>query len=91
MFVAGAVGCGGCDEDFVVALVGGWNCLVTGGGVDWSWWGCGIIAVHDIDDYWGAIGVGSLDGEFLLLLVVHSVVVGGGWLNTVERVGGDFA
>ena len=65
--------------------------MIAGGGMDWSWWGCGLVAVHEIDDYLGVIGVGDLDVEFLLLLLIHVVVVGGGWFDTVERMGGAFA
>ena len=86
-FVAGAVGCEGCGGSVVVALVGGWNCLIAGGGVNWSWWGCDLVAVHEIDDYWGAVSIVGLDGDFLL---VHASVIDGGWLDTVEKVGGGF-
>ena len=56
--------------------------------MDWSWCGCGLVSVHEIDEVWGAVGVGGFDGEFILFVIVHTVVVDGELLNAVGRVDG---
>ena len=48
--------------------------------------GRSVIAVHEIDDDWVAIGTAGWDDMFFLL--IHAVIGDGGRLRTVEGVEG---
>ena len=56
-------------------------------GLDWSWWGRGVVAVHEIYDSWVVVGVVVRDVMFLLLIIIHVVVVTDGLVDDVEGVG----